>query len=104
MPMNSIPAKLAIAILAKLASDPEVIGRLLEELGAMPNIPTPTMGGAVFWTDLSVLNGWRVQKNWMFGNCRILDPNDVRRAWGGESQMLKAFEALMEQESPDQYN
>jgi hypothetical protein len=54
----------------------------------------PTMGGHIFWTEIANVNGWRLQRNKVFGNCRILDPDDVRRAWGGENAMLKAFETL----------
>ncbi|UBF28051.1 DUF3572 domain-containing protein [Kovacikia minuta CCNUW1] len=92
--MVGIPEYLAIRVLTQLAQDPEVIGRILEQLGSMPNIPTPTMGGHIFWTDIANVKGWRLQKNSVFGNFRILDPNDVRRAWGGEGMMLKAFEAI----------
>jgi hypothetical protein len=92
--MVGIPEQLVIRVLTRLAKDPEMIGRILEHLGSMPNIPTPTMGGHIFWTDVANVNGWRLQKNSVFGNCRILDPDNVRRAWGGESTMLKAFEAI----------
>lgn len=61
---------------------------------AMPNIPFPTMGGHVFWSDLAKVKGWRLQKNMFTGHCRILDPDDVRRAWGGESALLKMLHDL----------
>ncbi|MFM2305248.1 MAG: hypothetical protein RLZZ135_2661, partial [Cyanobacteriota bacterium] len=57
-------------------------------------LPTPTMSGPVFWTDVVNIDGWRLQRNWVFGNYRIIDPNDIRRAWGGETAMLKAFQSL----------
>ena len=58
---------------------------------ALPNIPFPTMGGRVFWNNISSCNGWRLQRNGMTGHCRILDPNDVRRAWGSMSAMENLF-------------
>jgi|GEM_PF-4676303 len=36
--MIAIPTQLAITVLTQLAQDPQMIGRLLEELGSMPNI------------------------------------------------------------------
>jgi len=92
--MSFIPELLAIRVLTRIAEDPQTIGKILEDMGKMPNIPMPTMGGHVFWTDIANVNGWRLQRNRLFGNCRIIDPDDVRRAWGGETAMLKAFEAL----------
>ena len=68
---------------------------LLSNLGDMPNINFPTMGGKVFWNDLASYEGWRIQQNTVFKNCRILDPNDVRRAWGGMAAMEKIFEKLV---------
>ncbi|MGI0480381.1 hypothetical protein ACN4EE_06285 [Geminocystis sp. CENA526] len=89
-----ITTVLAIKVLTRIAEDPQCIGRLVEQIGAMPNIPTATMGGTVFWRNIANVKGWRLQQNIIFGNCRILDPNNVRRAWGGETAMKKAFQSL----------
>lgn len=80
--------KIAIELIAK---NPE----LLANLGDMPNINFSTKGGKVFWNDLASYNGWRIQQNTLFKNCRILDPNNVRRAWGGMAAMEKIFEKLV---------
>lgn len=46
------------------------------------NVATPTLGGKQFWTDELLFRGWRIQRNVLTGNYRLLDENDVRRAWG----------------------
>lgn len=69
-------------------------GDALNGLSIMPNIPFPTFGGHVFWNELANVNGWRLQKNMFTGHCRILDPDDVRRAWGGEDALTKALRQL----------
>ncbi len=61
---------------------------------SMPNIPMKTGGGKVWWRDLANENGWRLQKNIVWGTCRILDPNNVRLAWGGEEAMFKALQEI----------
>lgn len=61
---------------------------------SMPNIPLRTNVGKVFWNELANVNGWRLQKNMVWGTCRIIDPDNIRRAWGGEEAMLKALEEL----------
>jgi hypothetical protein len=61
----------------------------------MTNIEFPTLGGHVFWTDLVCVNGWRLQRNNVFGNCRILDPDDIRKAWGGQDAMVQIFEQVV---------
>lgn len=81
--------------LIKLASDPQAIGRLLDVLDSpMPNVETATMGGYIWWTTIANVEGWRLQENIIFGNCRIIDPNDMRKAWGGKQAILKAFEGI----------
>lgn len=81
--------------LTKIASDPKVIGRLLNcSDSPMPNIPIYTMGGEVFWSTMSNLDGWRLQKNKVLGNYRIIDPNNIRKAWGGEHAILELFQKL----------
>ena len=62
----------------------------------MPNINFPTMGGEVFWNDIYSLNGWRVQQNTITKHCRVLDPNNIRRAWGSEKKMKENMEKMYE--------
>ena len=80
--------------LALLATDPRNIGRLCELIGSMPNIETSTAGGKVFWDTLASYEGWKLQRNKLTHHCRILDPNDIRKAWGSESAMMEALERL----------
>lgn len=80
----------AIAIFIKLAKS-GTLAQILSSSGAMPNVPFPTMGGSLFWDNLASCNGWRLQRNTVFGNCRILDSNNVRRAWGTMNAMEELF-------------
>ena len=59
-------------------------GKIEERLKdqASTNIDWGTKGGKVCWEDLHVHKGWRIQQNCFFSNCRILDPHDIRKAWG----------------------
>ncbi len=54
------------------------------------NIPFPTAGGHVCWNSYCV-NGWKLQENIISGKWRILDPTDVRQAWGIDEAQLEAF-------------
>lgn len=72
---------------------------LVKELPLLPNINFPTMGGEVFWNDLAEANGWRVQKNNITGHCRILDSEDIRRAWGGEEAIMSFFKKILKKSS-----
>lgn len=79
-----------------LSKHPELLqNRGAMELGLMPNIKFPTMGGEVWWNDLAEYNGWRVQRNSATGHCRILDPEDVRHAWGGETAIMDFFKKIV---------
>ncbi len=46
------------------------------------NIKGPTLGGKYIWSDLYLLAGWRIQKNFLSGHFRLLDDQDNRQAWG----------------------
>jgi len=50
--------------------------------GVKTNLPIPTFGGSQFWGDVRFFRGWRIQQNVFTGHHRLLDPKDVRRAWG----------------------
>lgn len=62
-----------------------------------PNIPLPTLGGRQFWGDVVHFRGWRIQQNVFTGHYRLLDPRDVRRAWGTRSQCTAELERIKHQ-------
>jgi pimeloyl-ACP methyl ester carboxylesterase len=71
--------------------------RLVEELRSRHgsgklNLPFATLGGKQFWGDLFIQRGWRIQENVLTGHCRLLDPDDVRRAWGSHEACRVSFE------------
>ncbi len=50
-----------------------------------PNVVAPTRGGTQLWGDVVLCGGWRIQRYVITGHCRLLDPDDVRRAWGSQA-------------------
>jgi pimeloyl-ACP methyl ester carboxylesterase len=62
------------------------------------NWPLPTLGGEQFWSDEHVYQGWRIQHNALTDHYRLLDPRDVRRAWGTQQQCQVAFEEVKQRE------
>ena len=68
--------------------------QLLDMEISLPNIPMPTMGGEVFWDTLAEYKGWKLQQNEFTKHCRILDADNVRRAWGTKNGMIKALDSI----------
>jgi len=60
-----------------------------------PNLRTPTLGGKQFWTDHLWRQGWRVQQNALTGTWRLLDPKNVRHAWGSRAACVEALNQLV---------
>lgn len=58
------------------------------------NLAIPTPGGLQFWADVFWFAGWRIQENVYTGHYRLLDPGNVRRAWGSREACRTAFERL----------
>lgn len=58
------------------------------------NIAIKTAGGTQLWTDHIWREGCRVQQNALTGHWRLLDEDDVRRAWGTRAQCDTAMEKL----------
>ena len=50
--------------------------------GRAPNVATRTFGGQQLWADVRFRQDFRIQQNALTGHHRLLDPHDVRRAWG----------------------
>ena len=60
------------------------------------NVEIPTLGGLQFWGDEMVYCGWRIQRNVLYGHHRLLDPGNVRRAWGTYEECEEAFRSLVD--------
>ena len=76
-------------VFIKFMANPKNVGRLCDLVGEMPNVEFPTLGGQVFWDTLAEANGYKLQKNKLTSHCRILDPEDIRIAWGSEKELLE---------------
>jgi hypothetical protein len=46
------------------------------------------------WSDQFVYGKWRIQRNELTGHCRLLDPENVRRASGNDEQCRAMFAVL----------
>ncbi|MFK8113220.1 MAG: esterase/lipase family protein [Rubripirellula sp.] len=64
------------------------------------NLPIKTAGGTQVWTDHLYRAGTRIQQNELTGHWRLLDADDIRRAWGTRRQC----EVVLEQIQPNQAN
>lgn len=62
------------------------------------NLELKTLGGRQFWGDVACFRGWRIQQNVLTGHYRLLDPHDVRKAWG----TLEDCQAKLEKIKGDQ--
>jgi len=65
-------------------------------IGLLPNIKMPTFGGIQFWADRRWQEGWRIQQHVFSREHRLLDPKQIRVAWGS----LEACEESMRQCAP----
>jgi pimeloyl-ACP methyl ester carboxylesterase len=65
----------------------------------LPNLAWSTLGGEQVWSDELVYGAWRIQRNVLTGHCRLLDEQDVRRAWGTSEQCREALAAARQSES-----
>ena len=59
-------------------------------------IPFFTFGGKQLWADEFICAGHRIQQNVVSGHHRLLDPDDVRLAWGTWDQCKERFDRLKE--------
>lgn len=63
------------------------------------NFPTKTMGGMQVWTDYVHFHGYRIQQNVMTGHYRLLDPKNVRLAWGNMKGCQVELEKIAKEKS-----
>lgn len=99
--MKELARRIAVSVLVLggLAGD----GKAAEN-GAWPNIAMWTLGGKQFWTDRFFHRGWRIQENALTGHARLLDPQNVRRCWGGFAACRTVFERIRADRGIEPYN
>lgn len=78
-----------------LLLNPSNVGRAVESLGALPNVPLRVMRRGVFWRTVAHHDGWAVERNVFTGHCRLVDPDNVRQSWGSESAMRELLGQLV---------
>ena len=70
-----------------------LLRRLNKELSLL-NIPFPTLGGELFWSNEVRVNGWKLQKNDFIDYVRLLNAQNICVAWGTESGMKHALKKV----------
>ncbi len=82
--LNKINVQLDIQMKRMFHSGSEIEDFLNKTNPGMFNIPMETLGGKVFYKDVISMFGWKLQQHVVPGlqtHYRLLDPEDVRRAW-----------------------
>ncbi len=80
--------------LKKISADPGLAGMVQVSM----NAELETRGGKVFWNELAEFNGWKWQRNNIFGQVRLLDPLNNRRAWGKYQKVIDKCRNFLENE------
>lgn len=116
-PTCALPCSLAVAVLIiswptlgnaqglsdhrSAASGQTTQGQLPQSANDEPigykNWAIKTLGGNQFWTDVRYVGGWRVQQNSETGHFRLLDPKDVRQAWGNRAHCDQSLDQFIAQ-------
>lgn len=78
----------------KLVMDPSLLTQVSEKMENNSDYPAAPQGLRVYWNTLCSYNGWKLQKNYYFQHCRILDENNVKRTRGSEKEMISALETI----------
>lgn len=60
-------------------------------------IDMKTLGGRQFWGDVCYFQGYRIQQNVITQHYRLLDPEDVRKAWGTLNECQQALAKIADQ-------
>lgn len=92
-------SRLTLAVKA-LAASPNLIERVIQTLDEQgyPNAPFKCQRDFKLWLTLAEWKGWCLQQNGFTKHCRILDPDDIRRAWGTKTAMFDALDQIVKVE------
>lgn len=63
------------------------------------NLRAPTMGGAQVWADVHFFHQYRIQHNVLTDHYRLLDPKNIRLAWGSLDACQSKLDAERKEKS-----
>ena len=90
-PSRTLMIRIRLAILATMLAflflEADAIAQIPAPLDAQNhpalfNLQLKTLGGQQFWSDVRFAGGWKIQRNSETGHFRLIDPRNVRHAWG----------------------
>ncbi|MEL7654846.1 MAG: hypothetical protein AAGU75_02940, partial [Bacillota bacterium] len=61
----------------KMVMDQNLLLQLMERVGDKTDYSIAPQGLRVYWNTLCNYHGWKLQKNYYFDNCRIIDENNI---------------------------
>jgi pimeloyl-ACP methyl ester carboxylesterase len=88
---------ITVLLSAKLMA---MAGRLAGEEpapGKPTAVPMPTLGGKQFWADELLFHQWRIQRNALTDDYRLLDEHDLRHASGTFDECRAALERIKQE-------
>ncbi|MBP3611457.1 MAG: lecithin retinol acyltransferase family protein [Lachnospiraceae bacterium] len=71
---------------------------LYTEIGDCPNVELAVNADPVFWKVIKQKAGWQLQANYVTGLYRVVDENNIRKAWGSPTVMEEKFKRLTREE------
>ena len=84
-----------LAYLGSLVKEDKHENSRMLVLQDMPNLDLRVTNAGIWWEELGTWNGWSLQRHVLTEHCRVLDKNNIRRAWGSEKRMRLAFNKLL---------
>ncbi|MDE7354429.1 MAG: hypothetical protein K2O06_15465 [Acetatifactor sp.] len=81
----------AVKALGNLPDAIRIMNEVLDEEIFLPNTPFPVAVNMFYWDTIRECNGWRLQQNEFTRHCRLVDSENIRRAWGTKNAMVKAL-------------
>src|SRR5690348_5639799 len=81
-----------------LAEEPKGLIPGSPVVASIMRLPNKTLGGDQLWSDEFVRSGWRIQRHVISRHCRLLDPEDYRRALGDYDGCRAKFDELQADE------
>ena len=80
--MGRVPLISLVAVFGSIFFGTAVLDAEEKKPFAPLNLRLKTLGGKQVWSDVRIVQDWRIQRNVYTGHHRLLSPNNYREAWG----------------------
>ena len=101
--MGRVSLTIIVTVIGSIFLDSSSLNAEEKKPFAPLNLRLKTLGGKQVWSDVRIIQDWRIQRNVYTGHHRLLSPNNYREAWGSRDHCDQMMDQQIQEHGLEPY-